>query len=379
MFPKIKATRSKRNTPINNQLSAPIMTSVRLMLSNIFIYVSSLILVSTTIVSSKLKNLYKFRKNFIMKEQFQYKKYSDYLKEKYGEKVYKLPINLPITCPNRLDGNGCSFCAEVGTGFEAMESYISVKKQMEITRALIEKKYKAKKYIAYFQNYTNTFMPLTEFKNYIIEAVSEPDVVEISISTRPDCIRSDYLDVLMEIRQIYQVHINIELGLQTVNYHTLDLINRGHGLAEFIDAVLQIKKYPFTICAHMILNLPGDSLRDAIEGAKVLSALHIDIVKLHSLYIAKNTKLSREYKNGTITVCSKEEYIERVVAFLSFLSPNIIVERLFSRIPEEEADFANWNTSWWKLQDDLLEKMKQQNVYQGKDFHYLNGSALNKL
>lgn len=314
-----------------------------------------------------------------MKEHIPYKKYSEYLKEKYGEKVYKLPINLPITCPNRLDGNGCSFCAEIGTGFEAMKSNISVKRQIQETRALIETRYKAKKFIAYFQNYTNTFMPLTDFKNYMMEAVLEPDVVEISISTRPDCISQDYLDVLMDIYQTYQININIELGLQTVNYHTLDIINRGHGLSEFIDAVLQIKKYPFTICAHMILNLPADSTRDAIEGAKILSALQIDIVKLHSLYIAKNTKLSREYKDGTITLCSKEEYIERVIEFLKYLSPNIIVERLFSRILEEEAEFSNWNTSWWKLQDELLEKMQQEKVYQGKDFHYLNGSALEKL
>ena len=348
------------------------MTSVRLMLSNIFIYVSSLFLVSTRIVLSRKRNLF-------MKEQILYNKYSDYLKEKYGEKIYKLPINLPITCPNRIGGNGCSFCAEVGTGFEAMDSSVSVKEQIQMTKKLIETKYKAKKYIAYFQNYTNTFMPLSHFKKYVGEAASEPDVVEISISTRPDCIRTDYLDALMEIYQTNHININIELGLQTANYHTLDFIDRGHGLAEFIDAVLQIKKYPFTICTHIILNLPGDNMRDAIENAKILSALKIDIVKLHSLYIAKNTKLSRQYKDGTIKICSKEEYIDRVITFLKHLSPEIIVERLFSRVPEEDADFSNWNTSWWKLQDELLDKMHEQQDYQGKDFDYLNGRALIKL
>jgi len=314
-----------------------------------------------------------------MKEQILYNKYSDYLKEKYGEKVYKLPINLPITCPNRIDGMGCSFCSEVGTGFEAMDSSVSVTDQMQKTKSLIEAKYKAKKYIAYFQNYTNTFIPLPQFKKYMLEVASQTDIVEISISTRPDCIRTDYLDVLMEIHQTHNIDINIELGLQTVNYHTLDFVNRGHGLAEFVDAVLQIKKYPFTVCTHIILNLPGDNMRDAIENAKLLSALKIDIVKLHSLYIAKNTKLSKQYKDGTITVCSKEEYIDRVIAFLRHLSPEMIVERLFSRVPEENADFSNWNTSWWKLQDELLEKMQEQNAYQGKDFDYLNGRALSKL
>lgn len=314
-----------------------------------------------------------------MKDNILYYKYSEYLKEKYCEKVYKLPINLPISCPNRIGNNGCTFCADVGTGFEAMHAAIPVTTQLEQTKSRIERKYKAKKFIAYFQNYTNTFMPLSQFQTYIWEAASVPDIVEISVSTRPDCIRTDYLDVLLEVARVKKIHITIELGLQSVNYHTLDFIHRGHGLAEYIDAVLKIKKYPFHICTHMILNLPGDTMRDAVEGAKLLSALQIDIVKLHSLYIAKNTTLSKQYKDGTITVCSKEEYIERVIAFLNHLSPEIVVERLFSRIPEEDAVFSNWNTSWWKLQDELLEKMQQQQAYQGKDFHYLNGSALNKL
>ena len=314
-----------------------------------------------------------------MSEKVLYHKYSEYLQNKYGEKVYKLPINLPITCPNRINGQGCSFCAEVGTGFEAKNSSVSVTEQLNATKTLIEQKYKAKKFIAYFQNYTNTFMPLDTFRAYMLEAAMVEDIVEISISTRPDCIRDSYLDVLRDIQKEYHVDINIELGLQSANYHTLDAINRGHGLAEFIDAVLRIQKYAFTIGAHVILNLPQDTMRDAVETAKILSALHLDIVKLHSLYIAKNTALSKQYKDGTITICSKEEYLNRVIAFLEHLSPNMVVERLFSRIPEEDAEFSNWNTSWWKLQDELLKKMQIEDSYQGKKFHYLNGSALEKL
>ena len=308
-----------------------------------------------------------------------YNKYSEYLKNKYGEKVYKLPINLPITCPNRIHNTGCSFCAEVGTGFEAMDATYSVTEQMNTTKILIKQKYKAEKFIAYFQNYTNTFMPIEQFEKYMKEAAQDSDVVEISISTRPDCINDHYLDILLEIMNAYSVSINIELGLQSVNYHTLDTMNRGHGLAEFIDAILRIKKYPFTICTHVILNLPGDTMRDTIETAKILSVLNIDIVKLHSLYIAKNTMLSKEYRDGKINICSKEEYLERVISFLEHISPNMVVERLFSRVPEEDADFSNWNTSWWKLQEELLEEMKALNACQGKKFNYLNGSALKKL
>ncbi len=306
-------------------------------------------------------------------------KYSIYLKEKYGEKVYKLPINLPITCPNRIHGGGCSFCAEDGTGFEAMENTISVTEQLETTKELITRKYKAKKFIAYFQNYTNTYMPLEQFREYMLEAARVPDIVEISVSTRPDCIKADYLQVLKEIEREFQIAITIELGLQTANYHTLDFIDRGHGLAEYIDAVLQIKSFDFTICTHIILNLPSDTIRDTIETAKILSALKIDIVKIHSLYIAKNTKLCKQYEDGTINLCSKEEYLERLRCFLEYLSPQIVVERLFSRVPEKDAVFSNWGTSWWKLQDEFLEKMEQYDSYQGKRYHYLNGSALEHL
>ena len=314
-----------------------------------------------------------------MSEKVLYNKYSDYLKNKYGEKVYKLPVNLPITCPNRINGDGCSFCAEAGTGFEAMDCNTSVTEQLETTKSLISKKYKAKKYIAYFQNYTNTFLPLSQFTKYVNEAAKVRDIVEISVSTRPDCIADEYMEVLKEIKETYGIDITIELGLQTVNYHTLDFISRGHGIAEFIDAVLTIQKYGFEICTHVILNLPGDTLRDAIETSKVLSALHVNIVKLHSLYIPKNTRLCEAYENGTITLCSQEEYIKRVVSFLEYLSPDMIVERLFSRVPEKDAVFSNWGVSWWKLQDQLMEYMEEHDSFQGKAYHYLNGAALNKM
>ena len=142
--------------------------------------------------------------------------YSDYLKSKYGEKVYKLPVNLPVSCPNRLNGKrGCCFCAECGTGFEAMEQTASVTEQLTKTKTHIENKYHAHKFIAYFQNYTNTFLPADDFRTYLLEAVKVPDIVEIAVSTRPDCIRNEYLDILQEIKETYSIEITIELGLQT--------------------------------------------------------------------------------------------------------------------------------------------------------------------
>ena len=167
------------------------------------------------------------------------------LKEKYGEKVYKLPVNIPVTCPNR-DGTvgygGCIFCGEEGAGFETLSNSLSVVRQLKTNMDYIRKKYNAHKFISYFQNFSNTYLPLEQFKKYIREACLE-DIVEISISTRPDCINDQYLFFLDEIRHEKNVEISIELGLQTVNYHSLLKINRGHTLAEFIDAMLRINSF----------------------------------------------------------------------------------------------------------------------------------------
>ncbi len=309
-----------------------------------------------------------------------YYAYSDYLKKKYHEKVYKLPISLPVTCPNRKDGGrGCAFCAGQGTGFEAANIGASVTEQLKAARKQIEAKYHAHKFIAYFQNYTNTYLPPADFKAYISEAAGEEDIVEIAVSTRPDCIRDDYLEILKDVSEGFSVRITVELGLQTANYHTLARMGRGHGLAEFIDAIMRIQRFGFEICVHVILNLPGDTLTDSIETAKLLSALNIPVVKIHSLYIPKNSLLCDWYKDGKIAVCSKEEYLDRLVHFIEYLSPDTAIERLFSRIPEKDSAFSNWGVSWWRLRDEFERKMTERESFQGKQFHYLNGSALKGL
>lgn len=309
-------------------------------------------------------------------EQKLYYAYSEYLKDTYGEKVYKLPINLPITCPNRQNQKGgCSFCAEVGTGFEARSNVLTVTQQLTQNCVHIEKKYHAHKFIAYFQNYTNTWMSIEDFRTYIHEAAIFPELVEISISTRPDCIKKEYLDILKDIKEVYGLNITIELGLQTVNYHTLSKINRGHGLAAFIAAVGLISNYDFRICTHIILNLPYDTMMDVKETVDIVSALPINIVKLHSLYIPRNTKLSYDYEHGTISICSSEEYLERLVYFIEHLRPDIAVERLFSRIPKEDSIFSNWGKSWWALMDEWQKTMRQRNSYQGKYYVPANETA----
>lgn len=296
-----------------------------------------------------------------------YNKYSAALIEKYGEKVYKIPINLPVTCPNR-DGSigtgGCVFCGDVAAGFEARDSSMSVHDQLIKNIEVIRPKYKANRYIAYFQNYTNTYMKLEQFKKVIKESIID-DVVGISISTRPDCVSEPYLNFLEEIKNDFGLEIEIELGLQSINVNTLNKINRGHGLAEYIDAVIRIKKHHFSICTHLIGNLPWDTEDDFYEAAKLMNVLDVESVKIHSLYILKDTVLGKWYMENTFDMITADTYIDRVIHFLRLLKPDIIIQRLFGRAPEEDTLFCNWNSSWRKLHNQLEQKMEVHGFHQG--------------
>lgn len=310
-----------------------------------------------------------------------YNKYSTHLKEKYGEKVYKIPINLPVTCPNR-DGTvgtgGCNFCAEIGTGYEMQLASKSISQQFIENSTYISQRYKAKRFIVYFQNYSNTYLPLEQLEAYLLECIHD-SIVGIAISTRPDCIHDTYLEKIAAWGQKYKKDVCIELGLQTVHYHLLEQVNRGHGLAEYIDAVRRIQSYGLEVCTHLILNLPGDTMLDTIENAKCMSALQIDYVKLHSLYIAKGTKMAKEYEKGNLTLISLEEYKERVITFLRYLAPEVVMQRLIGRAPEAYTICANWNTSWWKIHDEIVVGMEKNNYKQGDLCNYLNGRAIKKF
>jgi radical SAM protein (TIGR01212 family) len=311
-----------------------------------------------------------------------YRNYGEYLQEKYGVKVYKVPINLPGTCPNRdgtLGTGGCIFCDEEGSGFQCLPNTLTVQKQLEENKDFLKKRFGVTKFIAYFQTFTNTYLPFEQFREYILTASKDKDIVGISLSTRPDCINDQYLAFLKEVEKDTNLDINVELGLQTVNYHTLEKVNRGHSLAEFIDAVLRIKKYGFEICAHVILNLPWDDDKDVVENAKVLSALGIHFVKLHSLYIVGKTVLGDMYLKGELDLISLDEYMERVITFLEYLSPDIVVQRLVGKGPRANLLFCNWDTSWWKIRDTIVELMGGRGTFQGRKFDYLNGKALRGL
>ena len=297
-----------------------------------------------------------------------YYKYSNYLREKYGEKVYKLPINLDITCPNRdgrIGSNGCYFCSDIGTGFESLSNKKSVKEQLIENMSYVGKKYNANKFISYFQNYTNTYMDINVFEEVVNDACME-NIVEVDISTRPDCINYEHLEVLHKLRETTGVDISIELGLQSSNERTLKLINRGHTVDDYINAVRKIKKYKFNLTTHIILNLPYDNLEDSIKTACLMNEVETNSVKLHSLYIARNSVFEKKYLDNEISMCSKNEYIERVSMFLAYLNEDISVQRLLARAPKEETLFCNWDESWWRIRDDIEKNMLLNNIYQGK-------------
>lgn len=313
-----------------------------------------------------------------------YYRYSSHLQKKYGVKTYKLPVNLPLTCPNRdglLGEEGCHFCDEEGAAFQFSALDLTIEQQLLRIKDHIAERYNAEKYIAYFQNFTNTYLPLEDLKDNVRQALNVDDIVEVSFSTRPDCINHHYLQSLTNL--IYkldpQVNLSLELGLQTVNYHTLNICNRGHTLAEFIDAVLTAHRNRVKVGVHLILNLPGDNMLDVKENARILSALGVDNVKLHALYIREGTHFGKLYKQGKMNITSLEEYQKRVITFLEYLDEDIAVQRLLGRAAEEKTLFANWGKNWREIHNSIINRMKARNSYQGKKCDYLQGKALKKF
>jgi radical SAM protein (TIGR01212 family) len=299
---------------------------------------------------------------------FYYNKFSDYLKEKYGSKVRKISLNIGADCPNR-DGNlstlGCFFCDYTKSGFEAPDSNYPIENQLKDGI----KYYKSKgidKLIAYFQVGTNTYYDLKKLEEFVNLSLEFKEIVSVSISTRPDCIDNEVVDLFNKIKK--KTDLVVELGLQTVNYKTLLSVNRGHTLAEFIYAVNKLKENNIFTVTHVLLGLPGDNKVDVIETAKIINALKIDGVKLHSLYVSKASVFGTMYEKGRLKLIDLETYIEWVIVFLENLDPNIIIERLVSKPPKENILFSNWWKSWKKIVNMIENKMRLENRFQGKSF-----------
>ena len=272
-------------------------------------------------------------------------KFNQYLKEKYGGRIQKISIDAGFTCPNR-DGTkasgGCTFCNNISFSPYAM-SKETVESQINQAMAFYKKRFKnVKGFLAYFQAYTNTYAPVEKLREIYDKAMEYDEIIGMSIGTRPDVVPDEVLDLIASYT-VEKPEIWVEYGLQTANINTLRNINRAHGVADFVDAVLRTKKRPsIKVCAHMIVGLPGDTYEDYIETAKLIASLPVDGIKIHPLHIVRHTVMEKQYKNGEIKLMSLEEYAKIVADLLDIFPDDIIVHRLTGEAPDDELIAPDW-------------------------------------
>ncbi len=303
---------------------------------------------------------------------------SDFLRKRFGCRVYKISLDAGFTCPNR-DGKiahgGCIYCDSRGSASPMINSTSPIRKQMEMGMAFVRKRYKAKKFIAYFQAFSNTYASVEELNKYYDEALDFEDVVGLSIGTRPDCVSDSALDLIEGYAQNY--HVWVEYGIQSVHLRTLKLINRAHGLAEFIDAVLRTKGRNINICAHVILGLPGEDKDDMLETARVMAALCLEGIKIHSLYIVRGTALEQMYRNGEYKPLTFEEYVSIAADFLELLPSDMVIQRLTGETPKDILVAPEWTLDKQRVLTDISEELKRRDSWQGKRNLVSEGAILN--
>ncbi len=254
---------------------------------------------------------------------------NSYLRRLHGERVQKITLDAGLTCPNRdgtLGRGGCLYCNPRGSGTGAWGQGLSITQQMEQGLARLRQRYGAKKFIAYFQSFTNTYAPVEQLEGLYREALAFPGVVGLSIGTRPDCLSDAVLDLLAELKKDYLVWL--ELGLQSAHDATLQRINRGHDVACFTAAVAQAAVRGLETVAHVILGLPGEGPGEIAATASLLAGLPLQGVKIHLLYVTRDSALASFYREGAYRPLSEREYVTAVVDFLELLPPNLIIHRL---------------------------------------------------
>ncbi len=251
--------------------------------------------------------------------------YNDYLKQKYGCKVYRIALDAGFSCPNIKSG-GCIYCNSKGSRASYIDPAFPIQKQLETRIKYLKENKNAKKFIAYFQAHTNTYAPVDKLKATYDQVAGFDGIVGISIGTRPDAIDREKLKLIASYKERYEVWL--EYGLQSIHDKTLKLINRGHTFDDFSNAVKMTGEFGIPICAHVILGLPGETKLDMMTTAKRLAELNIEGIKIHLLHILKGSKLEELYRKGEIKLLEQDEYAELAREFLNNLSPDIIVQRL---------------------------------------------------
>lgn len=252
-----------------------------------------------------------------------------YLRNTFGDKVYKISLNAGFTCPNRdgtIGTRGCIFCSAGGSGDFAESADLSVTEQIEQGKKRVKNKIKSGKYIAYFQAYTNTYAPIEILREKYYEAVNHPDIVAVSIATRPDCLGDDVISLLDEINKIKPLFV--ELGLQTIHEKSAEYIRRGYSLDVYDKAVENLKKIGVNVVVHIILGLPNETKEDMLETVKYVCNSGVDGIKLQLLHVLKNTDLEKEYLAGRFKVLEFEEYLDIIKACVDVIPENIVIHRL---------------------------------------------------
>lgn len=295
------------------------------------------------------------------------------LKKRYGKKVYKLSLNGGMSCPNRdglIGTNGCIFCSEGGSGDFASSPLQSISDQIEEAKKRILPKIKNPidiQYIAYFQAYTNTYAPVSYLRPLFMEAILHPDVLILSIATRPDCINEDILHLLEELNRIKPVWV--ELGLQTMHEASAIFIRRGYSLSTFENSVKQLASLGIDVIVHTILGLPKETKHDMLMTMEYISILPIQGVKLQLLHILKGTDLGALYEDKTVSeLLSMEEYIDIVLSCIELLPPNMVIHRITGDGPKKLLIAPLWSANKKLVLNRIHQKMKEEDRYQGKKY-----------
>ena len=274
----------------------------------------------------------------------EYYSFNQYLKNTFGFKVYKISINAGFTCPNRdgtLGTRGCIFCSRGGSGDFAESSLLSITEQIESGKLRVAKKIKSGKYIAYFQAFTNTYAPVDVLAEKYYEAINHPDIVGISIATRPDCLGEEVLTLLSEINKIKPVFV--ELGLQTIHEKTAEYIRRGYPLSVYDAAIRALKNAGINTVVHLIIGLPNESREDMLESVEYVCKSGADGIKLQLLHILKGTDLANDYLSGKFEALSMEKYLSIIKDCIKIIPKNVVIHRLTGDGPKKDLIAPLWS------------------------------------
>ncbi|MCX7793614.1 MAG: TIGR01212 family radical SAM protein [Thermodesulfovibrionales bacterium] len=293
-----------------------------------------------------------------------------YMKKRFGTTVYKVNVDAGFTCPNR-DGTvgwgGCIYCNNDSFRPPGANPVLPLKEQIKNGISHVSKRYGAKKFLVYFQPYTNTYAPVERLEEIYREALSEEGVIGLAIGTRPDCVDEEKLSMIEELAKRH--FILIEYGLQSIYDKTLEYINRGHDYKTFLKALEMTAGRGIHIGAHIILGFPTETREEMLHMADVISELPVEFLKIHQLQVVKDTVLEKIYINNPFHTFSYEEYIDLLVAFLERLSPDIVIQRLFATAPDEILIAPRWDLSRHKIINDIITVMKTRQTFQGNLFN----------